>query len=89
MNGIYTIALLVASNIFMICAWYGHLKLQQMHVISSATPLLMIILFSWLLALPEYALQVPANRIGFDGNGGGAAGGVSANPASRNDADVV
>ena len=70
MNGIYTIALLVASNIFMICAWYGHLKLQQMHVISSATPLLMIILFSWLLALPEYALQVPANRIGFDGNGG-------------------
>ena len=51
-------------------AWYGHLKLQQIKVFSDNTPLYLIILCSWLLALPEYACQVPANRIGFIGNGG-------------------
>ena len=70
MNGIYTILLLIVSNIFMTFAWYGHLKLQSMNIISDHTPLIMIILMSWMLALPEYACQVPANRIGFDGNGG-------------------
>ena len=70
MNGFYTIALLLVSNIFMTFAWYGHLKLQQIHVFTDNTPLIMIILCSWLLALPEYACQVPANRIGFEGNGG-------------------
>ncbi len=54
----------------MTIAWYGHLKLQQIKVFNDDTPLFMIILFSWLLALPEYSCQVPANRIGFDGNGG-------------------
>lgn len=51
-------------------AWYGHLKLQQMNVISSNTPLYVVILLSWGIALAEYSFQVPANRMGFVGNGG-------------------
>lgn len=51
-------------------AWYGHLKLQEMKVISSNTPLYVVILLSWGIALAEYSCQVPANRIGFSGNGG-------------------
>lgn len=70
MNAFWTIVLLVISNIFMTFAWYGHLKLQQMKVLSSATPLYVVILISWLIALAEYSFQVPANRIGFNGNGG-------------------
>lgn len=69
MKGLYTILLLVTSNIFMTFAWYGHLKLQEMKVISN-WPLYTVILFSWAVALAEYACQVPANRIGFIGNGG-------------------
>ena len=65
----YTILLLVVSNIFMTFAWYGHLKLQQMKLISS-WPLYLVILFSWVIALAEYSCQIPANRIGFTGNGG-------------------
>ncbi len=53
MNGLYTIGLLVVSNIFMTFAWYGHIKLQQMKVITDATPLYVIILLSWLLAAVE------------------------------------
>lgn len=70
MNALYTIGLLFVSNIFMTIAWYGHLKLQQMNLFTNSTPLLLIIISSWMLALPEYACQVPANRIGFAGNGG-------------------
>lgn len=70
MNAFYTIGLLIISNIFMTFAWYGHLKLQQMKVLSENTPLYVVILLSWMLALAEYACQVPANRIGFVGNGG-------------------
>ena len=51
-------------------AWYGHIKLQQMTVLSDNTPLYVVILLSWLLALAEYSFQVPANRMGFVGNGG-------------------
>ncbi len=69
MNGIYTILLLIMSNIFMTLAWYGHLRLQQ-NGTSSHWPLIGIIAFSWGIALFEYCCQVPANRIGFDGNGG-------------------
>ncbi len=69
MTGVYTILLLIVSNIFMTFAWYGHLKLQEMKVISN-WPLYGVILFSWLIALAEYSCQVPANRIGFVGNGG-------------------
>lgn len=53
-----TVLLLIGSNIFMNFAWYGHLKFR-------GSPLLVVILVSWLIALPEYALQVPANRLGF------------------------
>ena len=69
MNVVYTILLLICSNIFMTLAWYGHLKLQQSGI-SSHWSLIGIILFSWLIALAEYCCQVPANRIGFEGNGG-------------------
>ena len=70
MNGWLTIGLLVISNIFMTFAWYGHLKLQQMKIITSNTPLYMVILISWVIALAEYSCQVPANRMGYIGNGG-------------------
>ncbi len=69
-NAIFTIALLVISNVFMTFAWYGHLKLQDMKLITSNTPLIFVILLSWGIALAEYSCQVPANRIGFAGNGG-------------------
>lgn len=64
-----TVLLLVVSNVFMTFAWYGHLKLHSAGV-SSSWPLYAVILFSWGIALAEYAFQVPANRIGFIGNGG-------------------
>lgn len=51
-------------------AWYSHLKLQQLNIISSNTPLYAVILLSWGIALAEYSFMVPANRIGFEGNGG-------------------
>ncbi|MDE5554167.1 MAG: DMT family protein [Muribaculaceae bacterium] len=70
MNGWLTIGLLLIANVFMTFAWYGHLKLQQMKVISADTPIWMIILISWGLALIEYCFMVPANRMGFSGNGG-------------------
>ena len=65
-----TIVLLVIANVFMTFAWYGHLKLQQLKIISPETPVIFIILISWGLALIEYCFMVPANRIGFIGNGG-------------------
>lgn len=70
MNVWMTIGLLVISNIFMTFAWYGHLKLQHVKLITPATPLIVVILISWGIALLEYCCQVPANRIGFSGNGG-------------------
>lgn len=70
MSAFYTILLLIASNVFMTFAWYGHLKLQQTGFFTSATPLIFVILLSWGIAFFEYCLQVPANRIGFEGNGG-------------------
>ena len=69
MKAFYTILLLIVSNVFMTFAWYGHLKLQEMKVISN-WPLYAVILFSWMIALAEYSFQIPANRIGFIGNGG-------------------
>lgn len=69
MKALYTILLLCLSNVFMTFAWYGHLKLQEMKI-STNWPLMGIIVFSWGIALFEYSFQVPANRIGFIGNGG-------------------
>ncbi len=54
---LFTIGLLVASNIFMTFAWYGHLKFK-------AAPILLVIFISWGIAFFEYCLQVPANRVG-------------------------
>lgn len=69
MNGLYTILLLIVSNIFMTLAWYGHLRLQQTGI-SRDWPLIAVIGFSWAIAFFEYCCQVPANRLGFSGNGG-------------------
>ncbi|MCB2110224.1 MAG: DMT family protein [Defluviimonas sp.] len=54
---VLTVLLLLASNVFMTFAWYGHLKFRS-------APLLAVILVSWGIAFFEYLLQVPANRIG-------------------------
>jgi hypothetical protein len=69
MKGIYTVLLLVMSNTFMTIAWYGHLKLRTISRFASLS-LFAVILLSWGIALFEYSLQVPANRIGFKDNGG-------------------
>lgn len=54
-----TIFLLIASNVFMTFAWYGHLKYGH------DWPLWQAILISWGIALFEYCLAVPANRLGY------------------------
>ena len=54
---VLTIGLLLASNVFMTFAWYGHLKFKE-------APLVTVIAVSWGIALFEYILMVPANRIG-------------------------
>jgi len=69
MKAIYTIGLLVVSNIFMTFAWYGHLKLKEYSWFANMG-LVKVILFSWMIALFEYMAQVPANKIGFNGNDG-------------------
>ncbi len=69
MRAFYTILLLALSNTFMTFAWYGHLKFKEMKW-SASLPLITIILISWGIALFEYILQVPANRIGFKNYGG-------------------
>lgn len=53
-----TVILLSISNIFMTFAWYGHLKYKS-------SPLMKVILISWMIAFFEYCFQVPANRIGY------------------------
>ena len=69
MQAFYTIGLLILSNIFMTIAWYGHLRLKDVSWFASL-PLVVVILLCWGVALFEYFFQVPANRIGFEGNGG-------------------
>ena len=54
-----TVALLLASNLFMTAAWYWHLKGGM------EKPLMLVILISWAIAFVEYCLAVPANRIGY------------------------
>jgi uncharacterized protein len=58
---IKTVALLVCSNVFMTFAWYAHLKNLL------GKPWFYAAVVSWAIALAEYLLQVPANRIGFSG----------------------
>ncbi|MCH7397264.1 DMT family protein [Belliella sp. DSM 107340] len=69
MKSIYTILLLVLSNTFMTFAWYGHLKFKELKWFENLG-LISIVLISWGIALFEYMFQVPANRIGFNENGG-------------------
>lgn len=59
MKLILPIVLLTLSNVFMMFAWYGHLKFKQ-------APLFIVIIASWGIAFFEYCLQVPANRIGHE-----------------------
>lgn len=54
-----TALMLVLSNLFMTFAWYGHLKSMQ------SKPWIIAALVSWVIALGEYLIQVPANRIGY------------------------
>ncbi|MFA6133868.1 MAG: DMT family protein [Phycisphaerae bacterium] len=53
----WTVILLIISNVFMTIAWYGHLKYKS-------TALWKVVVVSWLIAFLEYCFQVPANRIG-------------------------
>ncbi len=64
-----TIGLLTLSNTFMTIAWYGHLKFAEWKWFNKLG-LITIILISWGIALFEYLFQVPANKIGYNGNGG-------------------
>ena len=59
---VIAVAMLVMSNLFMTFAWYWHLRLQKPG--AGSWPLIGIILVSWLIALLEYMIAVPANRIG-------------------------
>ncbi len=69
MKGALTIGLLILSNTFMTFAWYGHLKFAEWKWFNKLG-LISIILISWGIALFEYMFQVPANKIGYSGNGG-------------------
>lgn len=69
MKSLYTIILLIISNIFMTFAWYGHLKFKEYNILHN-TKLIFIIIISWSMAFFEYLFQVPANRIGYIGNNG-------------------
>ncbi len=68
-KALLTIFLLVASNTFMTLAWYGHLRYKDIKFLKDLSLPLTIIL-SWGIALLEYSLMVPANKIGFSGNEG-------------------
>jgi uncharacterized protein len=69
MKGFLTVSLLIVSNVFMTLAWYGHLKFKEWGWLQK-TGLFAVVLVSWGLAFFEYCFQVPANKIGFRGNGG-------------------
>ena len=59
---IATVTMLVASNLFMTIAWYWHLRMQKPG--QASWPIALIVVTSWLIALIEYAIAVPANRLG-------------------------
>ena len=61
-NGIYTIVLLIMSNVFMTFAWYGHLRLQQSGI-SSNWPLYLVIAFSWMIAFFEDNKKLLPTRV--------------------------
>jgi uncharacterized protein (DUF486 family) len=69
MRPLYTILLLIASNTFMTIAWYGHLKFKDISFLKNVG-IVGAVLISWLIALIEYSLMVPANKLGSNINGG-------------------
>ncbi|MFN5325287.1 MAG: DMT family protein [Bacteroidota bacterium] len=69
MKGVSSIALLIIANCFMTLAWYGHLQFQRIPYLAKLG-IFGVIMVSWGIALFEYFFQVPANRIGYLGNGG-------------------
>jgi uncharacterized protein len=69
MKGTWAILLLIVSNVFMTLAWYGHLHLKKFSTFSKWS-LFGVIMLSWGLAFFEYIFQVPANRLGYEGNNG-------------------
>lgn len=66
MKAILTILLLVMSNALMTFAWYGQLRFDFF----KGKSMIVVILLSWFIALFEYFFMIPANHIGYDGNGG-------------------
>ena len=68
-KGLFTILLLMGSNTFMTIAWYGHLKYKDIKPLQNLG-LAATVFLSWGIALIEYSLMVPANKTGFDQNGG-------------------
>lgn len=69
MKGLYTIILLIFSNTFMTIAWYGHLRFKDLPFMKNIG-LFGTIFISWGIALLEYMLMVPTNKIGSKINGG-------------------
>ena len=69
MKSVLTVILLFISNSFMTVAWYGHLQFEK-YAWFKKLSLFGVIAFCWGLAFFEYLFQVPANRIGFEANGG-------------------
>ncbi|MBX3163060.1 MAG: DMT family protein [Bacteroidetes bacterium] len=69
MRALTTILLLIASNTFMTIAWYGHLRFKDVSFLKNLS-LPAVILISWGIALLEYSLMVPANKLGSALHGG-------------------
>ena len=69
LKGITSLSLLIVANCFMTLAWYGHLQYHKIPALAKVG-VAGVILLSWTIAFLEYCFQVPANRIGFNGNGG-------------------
>lgn len=69
MKTVLTIGLLVLSNTFMTLAWYGHLKFGELKWFSKLG-IVSVVLISWGIAFFEYCFMIPANRIGYQENGG-------------------
>jgi len=69
MKAVYSILLLILSNVFMTLAWYGHLQFKYISWLKNMG-LVAVIMISWGLAFFEYIFQVPANKIGYRDNGG-------------------
>lgn len=70
MRALLTVVLLLISNSFMTYAWYGHLRDHSAEKKTGIWVFATTILMSWGIALFEYTFMVPANKIGYQGNGG-------------------